>query len=383
MDCGGLLYGVGQLLLSSSFVDRLTVAAGFLFIIAAAALFASDALDELTSTKCDSDPDDWGAVSAPEQRVAQATPVAESKEKILRRRFWGTLGGGLAMGTTVTAWIAFLGGILWLFSIPSGMQVGGDGISGVASVVAYFLVLAIIFICILGAYLLLFAVPFLTALPIALPLAFTWKQPARFLVLRPFNRGNASSALRRILRREIAPLGHCYTLADADIRVPLWLRLPVLLGQLSFFLFRRRKIIAPKDISKLVGAMGRRRLRNFNWCVSQSKVFPVACVDAGWRACVSRLVAECDCVVMDLSGMSQNIMWELELLKRQQAFGRTVFLVEESQAAAVQAARDCLLGSESTTPQIHAYRMRGKFDDYFLTSAAVNALRSDTMVKHV
>jgi hypothetical protein len=258
------------------------------------------------------------------------------------------------------------------------MRISGDGLWGFASILVSALVAGMIFIYIVAAYLLLFVVPFVTALPIALPLTLTWKRPARFLVLRPFNRGPASRALRRILRREIAPLGHCYTLADADIRVPLWVRLPVVFGQLSFFLFRRRKIVAPKDISKLARSMGRRRLRNLNWCLSQEKVFPVACVDDGWRACVTRLVAECDCIVMDLSGMSQNILWELELLGRERAFARTVLLVEASQAVTVQAALDRLLGGECAIPRLQLYSAGRKFSDDLLTAAATNALGDQT-----
>jgi hypothetical protein len=265
---------------------------------------------------------------------------------------------------------------LWLFSIAPGLRISGEGILGFAAIFTSTLVAGMIFIYIVVAYLLLFVVPFLTPLPIALPLTFTWKRPARFLVLRPFNRGHASRALRRILRRQIAPLGHCYTLADADIRVPLWVRLPLVFGQLSFFLFRRRKIVVPKDISKLARSMGRRWLRNLNWCLSQEKVFPVACIDAGWRACVSRLVAECDCIVMDLSGMSQNILWGLELIKRERAFGRTVFLVEESQNVTLQATLNRLLGAECAIPRLHPYSMRGKFSDDALTAAAIDALRN-------
>jgi hypothetical protein len=154
----------------------------------------------------------------------------------------------------------------------------------------------------------------------------------------------------------------------------LGLRLPVLLGQLSFFVFRQRKLVVPKDISKLTRAMKRRLLRNFNWCVSQDKVFPVACVDAGWRACVTRLVAECDCVVMDLSGLSESILWELELLKRAQALERTVFLVAAEQYCDVQAVLDRLLNGAGTVPQLLSYDAHGLLKSQALAAAATNAL---------
>jgi hypothetical protein len=354
------------------------------FIGAAAALFASDALDELCgSRRYLSGPSSWESVSAPESRAFSPTArgLLDPAQVFLRRR-WGTIGGWISTGAAAVAWIGFLVAAVWLWrtglqELESTKQMQSSSIQllAVLSVFVYVSTVVGYVGYLIAAYLVLFMAALLLVLPIALRLVLKWKHPARFLILRPFNRAHISRTLRQVLCRELAPLGHCYTLADAHIRVPLWLRLPLFLGQLSFFAFRQRKIVAPRDISKLVRAIDRRALRNFNWCVSRDKVFPIACIDAGWRACVARLVAECDCVVMDLSGISGNILWELELLKRTQALERAVFLVDANQYAGARAALYRLLDGASVVPPLLSYNVRGLVEADSLTAAAVHALR--------
>jgi hypothetical protein len=128
------------------------------------------------------------------------------------------------------------------------------------------------------------------------------------------------------------------------------IRVPLLLGQLSFFNFRLRKIRRPKHIDKLVLAMRKRARRNLNWCFSRTKLFPVTCCDAGWRACVARLVQVVDIIVVDLSSITGNIVWELELLRDTGALPRTVFVVQESQSAEAQDGISQVLGASQVTP---------------------------------
>ena len=295
---------------------RMIIVAAVFILGAAAALFGSDALDELCGQgRSLSGPSDWDAVIAPESK-APGPPSKGSLDLFLFLRRWGTIGGWLSTGAAALAWITFLAAAVWLWpKVLQDLQAIKPTRSSnelIAGLTVFVYLSAVVGYVgkVITAFLFLLVAALFAVLPVALSLALKWKQPARFLVLRPFNRTYISRNLRRILSRDLAPLGHCYTLADADIRVALWLRLPLVLGQLSFFAFRQRKIASPNDIAKLVRAMDRRILRNFNWCVSRDKIFPVACVDAGWRACVTRLVAECDGVVMDLSGISESILSE-------------------------------------------------------------------------
>ena len=45
-----------------------------------------------------------------------------------------------------------------------------------------------------------------------------WRQPARIVLLRPFNRAATATALRRLIKLYVRFYGHIYTLADVDIR---------------------------------------------------------------------------------------------------------------------------------------------------------------------
>ncbi len=193
-------------------------------------------------------------------------------------------------------------------------------------------VLAIYDVCadVLGFYLLFFVLPFLITLPITLPFALRWQDPGRFLLLRPFGSTSISGSLRRFLSQELCPMGHCYTLADAAIRVSWQVRIPLLLGQLALFSFRTRKVRNPKNLQRLAREMNRRVMRNLNWVLSRDPFFPITCSDVAWQACVRAVVERADVVLMDVSVLTPNMLWELDLLRDSGALVRTVLLVQES-----------------------------------------------------
>ena len=103
----------------------------------------------------------------------------------------------------------------------------------------------------------LYVLPVILTLPVSAPIVALWQAPPRFLFLRPFNRGLLSRPLKRVVRGEVAPFGHLYTLSDADIKVPWYVRIPILLGQLALFSFRMRRIRDEKQIPRLARAVDR------------------------------------------------------------------------------------------------------------------------------
>jgi hypothetical protein len=257
-------------------------------------------------------------------------------------------------------WIVLLGWIGWILYVshkplepnPSAAK---DPMTALISVAAFALAFAIFIVplmLILTAlgYVAVFVIPFLLTLPFVLPFARKWRDPVKFLVLRPFNKDRITTDLVRFLRDEFAPFGHCYTLSDRKVRVPFHIRVPLLLGQLSFFNFRVRKIRQPRQIEKLAQAMQKQVIRNLNWCFSGNKLFPIRCCDPGWRACVARLVREVDVVVADLTSVTPNVAWELQLLRDTGGLERTVFVVEESQMTEARKAIAELLGGSQTIP---------------------------------
>lgn len=200
-----------------------------------------------------------------------------------------------------------------------------------------FLVIAVP-VAVLATYMVFFFVPFALTLPLSAGLALSWTRPARLLLLRPFRKRETNRPLRKIIARRLAGLGHTYTLADADIRVPLYIRIPVLAGQLSFFAFHRRRVRKPEDIESLAHVMGRRFWRNINWCVSPGRVFPVASDDGCWQDCVRRLTSEVDLILFEISDVDQrpNLLWELDLCAQAGCADRVFFLVGEAQRAEAQ-----------------------------------------------
>ena len=225
-------------------------------------------------------------------------------------------------------------------------------------------------------YLFLFVFPAVITLPVLIPLAFLWRKPANFLLLRPFNRSWVSKKLRDIIQSELGSLGHCYTLADLKIRVPLYIRVPFLFGQVSMFNFRIRKIRRPKHINRLIHSMNRIVIRNLNWYLSLYKIFPVACSNSGWRACVEHLAEKMDFIVIDISGISTNIIWEIELLKNIGAINRSIFLVHQSEKLKSEEVFVNLFKQENHNPILLTYSTSDSSKLGIIQSAAVNIICS-------
>lgn len=184
-------------------------------------------------------------------------------------------------------------------------------------------------------YALLFLLPFVLTLPISAAVIGLWSEPPRFLLLRPFNRGRLNRPLRRIVRKIIGPLGHVYTLSDADIRVPWYVRIPLLLGQIALFSFRARRIRTSRQVARLERMLNRTWLRNVNWSLSNTKAFPVTTDDACWQAVVRTLAQSVDAIVIDATELRPNVMWEVELCRELDRGNRVIFLVSENTRAEV------------------------------------------------
>ena len=179
-------------------------------------------------------------------------------------------------------------------------------------------------------YLAMLFLPFWAALPMAVVIGREWKNPGRFLLLRPFNREYATDQLRIIARRRLAFLGHIYTLADKRIKVPWYVRIPIFLGQLCFLQFRMRNIQSKSQLSELSENMANRWKRNLNWCVSWNKIFSVSTVDELWKDCFVQMANICDVIFLDLSEMRESILWEIEQCSKMGISDRLIFLAHKN-----------------------------------------------------
>lgn len=228
-------------------------------------------------------------------------------------------------------------------------------------------------------YVILYLLPFTLLLPFIAPIIALWQTPPRFLLLRPFNRALLSRPLKRLVRREVAPFGHVYTLSDADIKVPWYIRIPILLGQLALFSFRLRSIREKAQISRFVRAVDRTWLRNINWCMAFGKVFPVASTDEAWREVVDCLLQRCDTVIIDVADLRQNVMWEIDRAKSLGLETRTLYLAPSDQADKSQAEFTQALGAEASASRLFPYTKKGLVDgDRFRAALIESAVRHAT-----
>jgi hypothetical protein len=161
---------------------------------------------------------------------------------------------------------------------------------------------------------------------LALPISILWRSPVQILVLRKFHKGDASRSLKKAIRKYIAPIGHTYSLADENIEIPWYIRLPVVFTQLAFLHFRLRKIKTKRHINRLLAAVEVKFARNVNWMVSRSKIFPIHCSDNSWKSCVSKMMWKFDVILVDVSELSKNIIWEIKYAKDQGLLEKNLFL---------------------------------------------------------
>jgi hypothetical protein len=224
--------------------------------------------------------------------------------------------------------------------------------------------------------------PFILTLPISSPIIALWQAPPRFLLLRPFNRHVLSRPLKRIARRELAPLGHIYTLSDADIHVPWYTRIPILLGQLALFSFRMHRIRNAKQIKGIERALGRTWLRNINWCMSFGKVFPLASSDACWREVVDCLLKRSSSLIVDISGLRENVMWEIEHARKLGVETRILYLISSDRADYSPAALTQALGAEASASQLFRYGKDGLADSKRFKAALAETIVTDATVEN-
>jgi hypothetical protein len=227
------------------------------------------------------------------------------------------------------------------------------------------------------SYVAIYIAPVLLTLPVVGPLIAHWTSPRRFLLLRTFNRGWPNQALRRIARRNVGPLGHAYTLSDADIKRPWTTKAPYLLGQFSLFSFRLRTIQTQEQVSRLERAINRTWLRNLNWCLSFNKLFPVVSTDAAWKSCVSRLIKASDAILIDVSELRQSVVWEIEECLAHGAAARLIFLLRSGSTLDKDLLEE-ILGTSVDQERVFAFDNGGVQD-----RAAFRAAVEDIVNKNV
>jgi hypothetical protein len=385
------------------------LAAGSACLAAALVLWFSEGVGDFINRRLPSEVSaDWDGVikelvsaAAPRASLGSDARPPVSAEALLegarKRRFWGTLslaGIGFALLVSAALLAAFaVGTAAFLSSAQRDLaERSNEAIHATASagnpigaliasaIMAIGMTLGAMMLSILGAlglafgYVVFFVAPFAATLPLTFPLAVSWTRPARFLLLRPFHRRNLTTGLVRFLRRHVVDFGHTYTLADTTLKVPWYVRVPALLGQVSLFSFRFRKIRHPAHVYRACRALRRTRLRNMNWLVSIDKVFALACSDAAWRAVVSRLLGEVDLVFIDMTGIRENVIWEVEQCIRLGKLDRVILVVDEQEREVAERALKGLFGGGAYSRELLAYDSTGARDEGSAAAVIARAL---------
>lgn len=209
---------------------------------------------------------------------------------------------------------------------PADVIVGG--LSIIFQILGKALVAVAIFLPVF-VYIGIYLLPFVLTLPVTAPLIGLWNDPARFLLLRPFNRGHLTRPLKRIVRRDLSSFGHVYTLSDADIYIPWYIRIPLLLGQMALFSFRFRKIQSFNKLSALQKTINRTWLRNVNWCLARNKIFAIASADAIWQPVVRLLAEKVDAIIIDATDLRPHVLWEVNLCRTLGKSHQVIFLLSD------------------------------------------------------
>lgn len=215
-------------------------------------------------------------------------------------------------------------------------------------------------------------VPWLTALPLVIPVGLCWRNPARILVFRRFHRHRENAALRSIVRRHLARFGHVFTLADTLVTMPWYVQFPVLLGQSTFMHFRPRRVRRAQDLDRLDALLRERRWLNVNWLLSIRKIFPIECSDEVWQACIARLLPTADLVLIDVSQPSVWIEWELSECARLGVMNRVLAIADRSSSSS--ASTEAL----GAVP-LFRYLARGRFDDPVGFATTVRTILAQTV----
>jgi hypothetical protein len=175
-------------------------------------------------------------------------------------------------------------------------------------------------------------------MPILVPLALNWKNPRRIVVFRRFNTRYENKALRKIASEHLSPFGHVFTLADSQIHRSMFVRIPMVLGQLNLLNFRLRRIHDDSGVSDFKKTLERTWRLNLNWLLSPRKIFPIQTSDEYWQTCVGLLLDKADIVVMDVSIFSTSMAWEIGQCERRNLMSKLVLVTrrEKIEAGAAQ-----------------------------------------------
>jgi hypothetical protein len=315
----------------------------------------------------------WSWRSTPISRMARLTqPHRPTMQQIRLRAITHT-----SMRTVI--------GLIGLVTAPFAVSVSLTWIINTQSLNRYSTPFADVFGALLFALLMAIWIAVLTAYTLASPLVLIAaaypRQIPVILLLRPFGRQRPHRKLLRLVRHVLGNCGHVYTLQDNGIK-----RAGCLPGIIYFFtaltfppfvltawVGRLPSVRSSRALRRLKRMINRTYARNFEWYYSGTKVFPLRCNNNLWKSCVGTLIEMADLIVVDATGATSGVAWELE-----ECFlrGRQASIVLISEGSSIEMARAFCINHKISHQPIHLYGAQCKH--IALINDCVRALTSTT-----
>ena len=192
----------------------------------------------------------------------------------------------------------------------------------------------------------------------------------RILLLRPFARPRITLALKRVVTRNLGPLGPVFTLSDRNLKPNFLL---TIIGYFSWIpLLLVGPLVRPSYMLARVWAEGRYldlvnhltakfRLGAMSFVIG-NQAFSLRSTDAWWQSVMDLLMNSSEIIVMDVSHVGKGSAWEIHAIEQWGLLGKCIFVVEEQGLQEGKAAIEGLL-PRALQPELLIYNQSGVFGD--------------------
>jgi hypothetical protein len=213
----------------------------------------------------------------------------------------------------------------------------------------------------------------------------------RILLLRPFGESKMTTALRKVVRNYLGPLGHVYTLSDDNYKPHPFLWFHRFIGGAVVFLFafvqpllrpslRIATVTSNRRFYFLAISIASRFWPSLLSLLTGGESFNVRCSESWWKRCIDLLMHSSDLVVMDVSKVSTGSAWEIEQLTRRDMVGRCILIVQDKFESEGRQRLEALLKGEAGL-RVHVFNEKGEFLKQQDIEAALNQHLRDAIVR--
>lgn len=206
---------------------------------------------------------------------------------------------------------------------------------------------------------------------------YSWLNPNRVLLLRPFQSKKLSIPLSRFVKKNLAFRGHITTLADKYMKESrlafIFMMIPK--SPAEIVLFPLFLIPAVRQMQRwiYVGSAGSYRLLknrqsrrftlNMFWISSVQKLLKVRCSDTWWKNAVDLLMYTSQLIIVDLSLVKVGTEWELEKIDLRNLEKKTIFIVADDAADYARQVIAKFWPGDEAPPRLFLYQKRGNILD--------------------